>query len=236
MPYRRLPNTDQARIRTLKAVVMKEDANSAYDTTVSLKTLLDARNFLPRFQAAQSVYAESYNRQAKAGKKHQQHAKMARLYLSHFMQVFNFAVIRGEIKTAHKELYGLDTRSNNLPDLSSESALAEWGRKIIDGESRRTSMGGTPIYNPSIARVRVQYDIFMESYEKQRNLQALTAKSLDELASMREEADRLILDIWNQVEKKFEQVTPTEKRLDICRSYGVIYYYRTGEKEKPSTE
>jgi hypothetical protein len=55
---------------------------------------------------------------------------------------------------------------------------------------------------------------------------------LDTLASMRAEADGLILDIWNQVEKKFEEVTPNEKRLDLCRDYGIIYYYRTGEKRK----
>jgi len=76
------------------------------------------------------------------------------------------------------------------------------------------------------------YDIFMDSYEKQKNLQSLTARSLDTLASMRAEADGLILDIWNQVEKKFEEVTPNEKRLDLCRDYGIIYYYRTGEKRK----
>ena len=34
----------------------------------------------------------------------------------------------------------------------------------------------------------------------------------------RAEADGLILDIWNQVEKKFEEVTPNEKRLDLCLS------------------
>lgn len=235
MPYRRLPNTDQARIRTLKGAVMKEDANTDYNPTISLKTLLEARNFLPRFQAAQTYYAECYSQQAKAGKKHQQHVKTARLYISHFIQVLNFAVIRAEIRTAHKEFYGLDPHSCTLPDLSTEADLAEWGRRIINGESKRLAQGGIPIYNPSIAKVRVHYDIFMESYEKQRNLQALTAKSLDALASMRDEADRLILSIWNQVEKKFEQVTPLEKRLELCRSYGLIYYYRTSEKEKGKT-
>ena len=72
----------------------------------------------------------------------------------------------------------------------------------------------------------------MESYEKQKNLQALTARSLETLASMRAEADALILDIWNQVEQKYAGVMPNEKRLDLCRDYGLIYYYRTGEKEK----
>lgn len=232
MPYRRLPNTDQARIRALSAAVDQLDSASVYDLAVDLKTLMAARNFLPRFTSAQVFYAECYNRQAKAGKKHQTNVKMARLYVSHFIQVLNMAVIRSEIRPAHKEYYGLDTKTNTVPDLSTEPALAEWGKKIVEGERRRIAQGGVAIYNPTIAKVRVHYDIFMESYEKQRGLQANTANSLQKLASMREEADRLILNIWNQVEKKYEQVNPLEKRMELCRNYGVIYYYRTNEKAK----
>ncbi|MBQ8674355.1 MAG: hypothetical protein IJ511_10050 [Bacteroides sp.] len=230
MPYRRLPNTDQARIRALKAAVEKMEIYTVYDLAVSLKTLSVARNFLMKFEAAQIYYAECFERQAKAGRKHQQAVRMARLYVSHFIQVLNLAVIRSEIRAAHKEYYGLEQKNHNLPELSSETALLEWGKKVIAGEQRRMSQGGVPIYNPTIAKVRVHYDIFVESYEKQKNLQALTARSLEALATMRAEADELILDIWNQVEKKFEDVTPNEKRLDMCRDYGVIYYYRTGEK------
>ena len=230
MPYRRLPNTDQARIRALKAVVAKGDIYNVYDLAVSLKTLTDARNFLMKFEAAQAYYAECFERQAKAGRKHQSNVKIARLYISHFIQVLNLAVIRSEVRTAHKEYYGLDIKNHNVPDLSTETALAEWGRKVVDGENRRTSQGGIPIYNPTIAKVRVHYDIFTDSYDRQKNLQALTARSLDSLSTMRTTADELILDIWNQVEKKFEDVSPNEKRLELCRDYGLIYYYRTGEK------
>lgn len=203
-----------------------------YDLAVSLKALTDARNFLTKFEAARIYYAECFERQAQAGRKHQTHVKTARLYISHFIQVLNLAVIRSEVRVAHKEYYGLEAKNHNVPDLSTEAALAEWGRKIVEGENRRISQGGIPIYNPTIAKVRALYDIFMDSYEKQKNLQSITARSLDALASMRAEADKLILDIWNQVEKKFWGITPNEKRLDLCREYGVIYYYRTGEKQK----
>lgn len=232
MPYRRLPNTDQARIRALKAVVAKADTYDAYNGPVSLKTLFHAKNFLAKFEVAQSYYAACYERQSQAGRKHQAKVKSARLYISHFIQVLNLAVIRSEVRIAHKAYYGLEQNNHNVPDLSSESALAEWGRKIVDGESKRISQGGTPIYNPTIAKVKVHYDIFMDSYEQQKALQSLTARSLDALSSMRAEADELILDIWNQVEKKYEGVTPNEKRLDLCRDFGLIYYYRTGEKQK----
>ena len=50
MPYRRLPNTDQARIRALKTAVVKGDMCDVYDLPVSLKTLGEARIFLSKFE------------------------------------------------------------------------------------------------------------------------------------------------------------------------------------------
>lgn len=232
MPYRRLPNTDQARIRALRAVVAKADACDIYELAVSLKTLTEARNFLVKFEAAHMYYLECFEQQSQAGHKHQKHVKSARLYISHFIQVLNLAVIRSDLRAKHKEYYGLDVKSTNVPDLSTESLLLEWGHKIIEGETKRLSRGGVPVYNPTIAKVKVHYDIFVESYDKQKSLQALTARSLEELASMRAEANELILDIWNQVEKCFEKITPNEKRLDLCRDYGLVYYYRSSEKCK----
>ena len=231
MPYRRLPNTDQARVRALKAAVEKGDVYNVRDLAISLKTLFEARNFLQRFEAAQIYYTQCYENQSRASRKHQANVKTARLYISHFIQVLNLAVLRDEIKAVHKKLYDLPD-ANVVPDLLSEASLVEWGKKIIEGEQRRTGQGGIPIYNPTIARVKVHYDIFLDSYERQKNYQALTNRSLDELSSMRERADELILDIWNQVERKYAEVMPNEKRLDLCRGYGLIYYYRTGEKTK----
>lgn len=229
MPYRRLPNTDQARIRALNAIVNKGENLNVYELAFSLKSLSLVRNFLTKFDAAHSFYVECYERQAKAGHKHAANAKMARLYLSHFIQVLNLAVIRAEIRASHKDYYGLDARNHVVPDLTTDANLADWGTKVIAGEQKRMSMGGVPIYNPTIAKVKVHFDIFMQSYEKQKEFQMATTRSLETLAAMREEADALILDVWNQVEKKFQDVTPNEKRLDLCRDYGLIYYYRTGE-------
>lgn len=232
MPYRRLPNTDQARIRALKAVTERCETSGGIDPVVALRTQQAVRNFLLKFEAAHAYYVECYEKQAQAAPSHHRHVKMARLYVSHFIQVLNLAVIRNEVRSAQKEGYGLPAKSNTLPDLSSESALVEWGRKVIEGEGRRIAQGGIPIYNPTIAKVKVHYDIFLESYEKQKDLQAATTRSLEALSAMRAEADRLILDVWNQVEGWFAGVMPPEKRLAQCRAYGVVYYYRTGEKKK----
>ena len=214
MPYRRLPNTDQARIRALKSAVGKGDVYNVNELAISLNTLSEARNFLSKFEIAHNYYAQCYDNQVKKSPKHQSNVKTARLYISHFIQVLNLSVLRSEVKPIHKKLY----------------CLVEWGKRIIEGERKRTSQGGVPIYNPTIAKVKVHYDIFVDSYERQKALQVLTNRSLEGLATMRTRADELILDIWNQVEEKFRNISPNELRLDKCRDYGVIYYYRTGEK------
>ena len=102
---------------------------------MSLKVLTDARNFLVKFEAAHSYYVECFERQSKAGRKHQANVKTARLYISHFIQVLNLAVIRSEVRIAHKEYYGLDTSNNNVPDLSTEPAWQSGGVKSWMGKT-----------------------------------------------------------------------------------------------------
>ncbi len=231
MPYRRLPNTDQARIRAMEKLLEKVGMIFVSEMAVSLNTISKIRGLLNRFRRLSEYYKDCFDNQSKASRKHQENTKLARLYISHFIQVLNLAALRMEIKPAQKNYYGLQPNVHNVPDLISETALMEWGEKIIVGEMKRTSEGGIPIYNPTIAKVKVRYDIFVESNERQKNLQRLTAESLEDVTLMRPQVDELILDAWNQIEDYYKDVPDVDKRLDLCREYGIVYYYRTGEKK-----
>lgn len=231
MPYRRLPNTDQARIRAMEKLLEKVGMISVSEMAVSLNTISKIRGLLNRFRRLSEYYKACFDNQSKASRKHQENTKLARLYISHFIQVLNLAALRMEIKPAQKNYYGLQPNVHNVPDLISETALMEWGEKIIVGEMKRTSEGGIPIYNPTIAKVKVRYDIFVESNERQKNLQRLTAESLEDVTLMRPQVDELILDAWNQIEDYYKDMPDVDKRLDLCREYGIVYYYRAGEKK-----
>jgi hypothetical protein len=53
---------------------------------------------------------------------------------------------------------------------------------------------------------------------------------------MREQADALILSIWDQVEEFYKDELPYAK-LTLCQAYGMIYYYRKGEAQlTPQTD
>lgn len=228
MPYRRLPNTDNARIRSLSTAIEKCADTDYQDVAVEMKTLQEAKNVVLRFQRACDRYQQTFDIQVKANKTFQQKVKNARMYLSHFVQVLYMCVIRSEIKVEHLKLYGLEDSNLIVPDMIANESLLEWGEKIINGEEARTAKGGVPIFNPTIAKVKVMFSIFKDGYQTQQIHQKATNRVLNEVAGLRGEVDKIIFDIWEQVEKKNEHL-PLMERLDKNREYGLVYYYRKGE-------
>jgi hypothetical protein len=51
---------------------------------------------------------------------------------------------------------------------------------------------------------------------------------MDEVAKYRETVDKVIFEIWEEVEKSSNNI-PVDQRIKRNREYGVVYYYRKGE-------
>lgn len=228
MPYRRLPNTDNARIRALRIAI--DQSNASIKTFITLN-LRELESILRNFVNAQKLYRDSLNRQASENIKFQKYVKNARLYISHFIQVLNFCIIRGEMKKDQKSHYMIALDNYTVPDLSSNDAILTWGENIIKGEQQRLSRGGAPIYNPTIARVNVAFSLFKDAYVAQKTYQTTTTRQLEALAIQREDIDKLLCTIWDQVEAEFANL-PSSERIEKCKQYGVVYYLRKGEREK----
>lgn len=231
MPYRRLPNTDQARLRSLKQATHKADMLRVYDLAFSQKILVRIQSFLPSFEKALTEYQQVMEQQNRQGNAYRELLKNARMYVSHFIQVLNMAVLRGEIKPEQQLLYGLEAETRCLPDLSADYHVYEWGQKIIDGERTRIMHGGTPIYTPSIANVKVKYERFKESYNRQKYSHSNLERHHNTIISLRETADELIADLWNQIESYYSEENDQNKKIESCKDYGIIYYYRKEEQK-----
>ncbi len=229
MPYRRLPNTDQARLRAFRAAIKAAGQQTFNEQVITFKSVREAENFLMLFEKQMMLYKQTLESQVNANKQYQQVLYNARMYISHFIQVFNLAVIRGDIKKEHKLYYNLDPEIHNVPDLSTEASIQQWGQSIIEGENERVRNGGSPIYNPTIAKVQVHYEVFKEYKSTQRLYQATTNRNWEELVKLRQSGDAIILDIWNQVEEFYKDETPYNK-LQKCQKYGLVYYYRRNEE------
>jgi hypothetical protein len=234
MPYRRLPNTDQARLRALQTAVTAGQKKSPDDLAFSPTTLARLRAFFTTFETTIIHDKLARQQQEKSSSVYQETARKARLYLSHFMQIINFSILRGDIKADALKFYGIEGDKKMSP-LLLDSELLEWGKKIIEGEQKRVLHGGNPIYNPSIAMVKVKFDQFLDAYHFQKTLQNNTARWTSKVVELREEADQIILDIWNEVEEHFANLSDDEKREEAVK-YGLVYVYRPMERIKTASQ
>ncbi len=231
MPYRRLPNTDIARLKAFKMALASGVEIPPFKLAFSQSTLQKMRNFYTSFEQMMQQQKSSFSSQSSKSKELGVITRKAKLYISHFYQVLNFAIMRGEIIPASRKFYGLRENDSKLPNLNNEKDIAFWGDKLIKGEAERIANGGNPITNPTAAVVRVRYEHFQEAVRYQKVLQKTTAYATDKIAAMRSEADLLILTCWNEVEATFD-LLPEDIRREKSAKYGVVYVYRPYERDE----
>ena len=228
MPYRRLPNTDVARIKALKLAYIKGKELPPFKLAFSQVSLQKVQSFLPGFEKAILEYKQNYIKQIENNTNYQKEIKKARLYVSHFIQVVNMAVLRGDINESVKAYYGIEEHDNRVPSLQTEADLIKWGKSIIEGEQARIMKGQSPITNPTIAVVKVRYEKFMELHQFQKTLQKNVQRTQEKLHSLRKEADKIILNVWNEIEDFYDSETDKIKRSKSS-IYGVVYVFRKNE-------
>jgi len=228
MPYRRLPNTDVARIKALKAAYKKGKDLPPFNLAFSQGTYSKIELFINSFEKAMINYKAAYNFQVEKSKDYAILMKKAKIYISHFIQVVNMAIARGELHEKTRALYGMDIDVQKVPSLNTEKELVEWGKKIIEGETKRINNNQQPITNPTIAVVKVRYENFVDSFNHQKILQQNTQRMLNELDALRTKADEIILSIWNEVESTYKDL-PDDLKREKCADYGLVYVYRKNE-------
>jgi hypothetical protein len=231
MPYRRLPNTDAARIRAMRVAFEKGEELPPSKMAFSSKTLIRLQKFLPQFVHGINLQKQSASSQNIKGRNYNEVEKKSRIYLTHFIRVMNMAIFRGDLPVETRAYYGLATNEAAVPSLNTSNELLNWGRRIIEGEEFRIKKGGSPITNPTIAVVKVRFEQFLDAMIYYQTLNKKTLDYAEKNKELRKEADDLILTIWNEVESHFLKLPEEEKRKG-CKEYGLIYFFRKGESNR----
>src|SRR5512133_1704603 len=151
MPYRRLPNTDAARIRALSTALEKGKEVPPHKLAYSAKTIVRLLKFLPLFENSIQLQRQAMATQNKKSKEYNESIRKARIYLTHFIRVMNMAIFRGDLPAETRTYYGMAINESTVPSLNSENELVSWGKRIIEGEEFRIRKGGNPISNPTVA-------------------------------------------------------------------------------------
>lgn len=234
MPYRRLPNTDTARIRAMKIALQKGQDLPPHKLAFSSKTVVRLLKFLPHFENNIQYYRHSVIVQTTKSKDYNELLRKARIYLTHFIRVMNMAIYRGDLPAETRTFYGMAVNESTVPSLNSENELVSWGKRIIEGEEFRIRKGGNPITNPTIAVVKVRYENFIQALYYHNTQAKKTFDFIEKNNALRKEADEIILQIWNEVEKSHSEL-PEETRKIKNEEYGLIYFYRKNEILKSNT-
>lgn len=228
MPYRRLPNTDTARIKAMRIALEKGKEIPPHKLAFSSKTLVRLQNNLPQFELNIKLYRQSLASQNKKNKDYNDILKKAKIYLTHFIRVMNMAVVRGDLPLETRVYYGLEINESTVPSLNTENELLSYGRRVIDGEEFRIRKCGNPINNPTIAIVKVRFENFVEALNYHTALVKKTFDYSEKNNLLRKEADEIIFHLWNEIEAtNIGQAEEIRKNLN--EDYGLVYFYRKSE-------
>ena len=237
MPYRRLPNTDSSRLNALKTALEKGRDLPPNQKPYSSSSLQSINSILPKFEMLLKLQKETYKHQIEKCPEYTKLYKKARNYVSHFIQVLNLAIIRGDLKQDARSFFGINEK--RLPAFKTEKDLLKWGEIVLEGEQERIGHGGNPLTNPTVGIVRVHYDKFKEANRYQKILQENTTRASKNVADIRKQVDSAILQLWNDIEAAFDKEDEISNR-NLCRDYGIVYFFRRNEtipkEEKVSIE
>ncbi|MEX0986963.1 MAG: hypothetical protein WD052_05745 [Bacteroidales bacterium] len=228
MPYRRLPNTDNARIKAMRKAFEKGTDLPPFKLAFSQAMFHKVKSILPAFEHSISEHRTAMNLHAEKNKDYQVKMKKAKLYLSHFIQVVSMAITRGDQPASIRKYYSLPEDERKLPGLNTEEEIISCGTQLIEGERNRKISGFSPVTNPTIAIVQVHFDKFLEAYNNQKGLKRRANLAHANLEDLRETIDGIIQQTWNEVEETFKDL-PEEIRREKAADYGVVYVFRKNE-------
>lgn len=235
MPYRRLPTTDKARIRALEAALTIASERGGRELAFSENTLYELNGTKIAFENHLRHHELDLKIEAEKNAEYKDAFEKARLYVSHFIQVLYMNIEREELKEEVLGFYGLENSGKKVPPLNTEQDILDWGHRLIQGEQQRMQHRGSPIYNPSIALVKVRVEDFNEAVVFQGTLKKKVERSYARLHELRRTVNEFISRMWTEIEERVSESEPHEKR-EKCREYGIVYVLRRNEKKKLEAE
>lgn len=234
MPYRRLPNTTPAVIRTLKTArdewkntptpadrAITAEQWAQLDTAAPnnlLNRLLSEAGDVDLALAAQAPLTDNLSRTAD---------RLAML-VSHFHQVLDLGIARGAFQPGARSYYGRDIAATAIPDLSGYDAIAEAAEAVVTGEARRQAVesdtgGYVAMQLPSADEVDVQRQQFLTLRSQSDQALVNTDRQREELQALYPEAQALAVDICDTVEFFYRKDPDASSRRAKCERWGVVY-------------
>ena len=221
--YRLLPNNNNSRYKAIETAKRKA-AHLAPDEDMPITPTTESHlnNVGEQYLAAYQEITLALARQLKANDSAVKSKALVKIYISHFIQVFNFGIERGNYSLQDRSFYGLSVSDGTVPVLNSETEIIQWGNNIINGDAERITAGGVPMANPSIEELMLRYYEMIQLIETRNRLENAYDMAQERLNSLNEVVDKLILRIWNEINTFYDDRKYSNRRRK-AREWGVVY-------------
>lgn len=243
MPYRRLPNTYASVLRTLKTARDKyKNTPDVLDRAISAAqfTMLtdtgEPESFLTKFERECSEVDIALASQGALTSDLSKKAARATMLVSHFHQVFDLAVDRGQFQAGARRFYGRDISATKGPRLVSYGEVVEAAEAIVKGEADRAaaeSASYMAMSNPSAAEVGTALEEFRTAHVAAAGAQEKTDKEREDAGALYPQAQALAVDICDTVEFFYRNDPVASSRRVKCERWGVVYVFGAGETPAP---
>ena len=237
MPFKFTPHSVLGTLEVLRTASRKNAQTTDADRAISQETATKVVSTLAMYENEIGERDEQFAMQANATAAETKQKWIVKTYASHFFQVLNLAIERGEYSASDRRYYGLDINYSQMPALRSEAEIIEWAKKIVVGEANRLSAPGRntdtniSMQKPSAKQVETELNKFITLSDAQMAERAKFDKENKDVLDMLPEINELIRDIYDEVEFFYRKESPSNKRK-LSRDWGVVYYTRSGEQEE----
>lgn len=219
---RKLPNTHITRENALIKAAQRQAGLPATDQVLTPSTVTRLTAMEPTYTEAMGDVNKAQAALSANTPDKDKAVQEARMFNSHFIQVFNLGVARGKYPAGHRAYYGLQVDSSALPPMDTETDVLNWGARLINGDADRTGAGGAAMANPDIAEVQAAHTAASAPASSQDVLKEQLDIAQEKLAELSIGADSLIKRIWDEVETFYGEELPASKRAN-ARLWGVVY-------------
>jgi hypothetical protein len=219
---RRLPKSNETTERALTSAKAKNDSLKSGEKFLTTPTETRLNIIQPAYHNAMKARDNALALQAGSTSLVNKAAATARLFVNHFIQVFNLGVARGKYAKADRAYYELDVNSESVPPLGKEQDITTWGTRIVEGDADRVTAGGADMVNPTAEEVGTAVDDFNDKNSDQSTKKDAYDAAQEAIIALNDEAQKVVRKVWDEIDTYYNEEEPSSKRRK-AREWGVVY-------------
>ena len=222
MPTRKLPRTDDERSAALSTCAAKILATAPANWLISAAQNSTLSATLSPWRSFQNALGPALHAQTDATATVDAALARCARYNSHFIQVINLAIERGDLPPSVRSYYQLAVAHAEVPPMNTCPLALLWAGHLKSGETARVAAGGAPMNWPTIAQVNTAATNCSTAESAQSTAKGSFDLAQESVSELRPSVDAVIKDLWDTIEFNLRADAPPSLRRK-AREWGVVY-------------